>query len=419
MTNHFNAKGKVAEDYIQKLCNDTYTAEFCFRSPKLRKKSGDEEICDILLVLGDVAIIWQIKNIKLKNGKFNSGEIQKGIRQCRGAKRKLLQLKSLTSKNIDGHDKTIRPQDIKKFYLITAVEGGHEDMSEICDLDNKRGDVHIFFEDMTQFATSNFDTVKDITRYLEDKERCLNASNGPIVVGGLESDFAAHYIRNGRSFSNEKTNFTYLDIEGVADKLLNDRDYQEKRDADSLSSVWDYLINEQRRAVVRESHGIQESMQQEVKDKILTAMMSHDRLQRRVLGKSFMDAASKSLRNTTKSNIFRRYFPSENVTYVFVFYGDGTDDPSSLQNALLCSCYLARNKYPKNETTIGILTDREMINNPTVGFNWLYMSLSEEDMEQHQFAIDMCKMHNKTHSFIEESYMEHEYPSEINRGGRS
>lgn len=88
--NAFNEKESAAETLIADLCGDAFFQDFCFKNPYVGTGKDRKELCDILVVLGDTAIIWQIKNIKLgEDGHFMQSDIAKAVKQCRGAKRKL------------------------------------------------------------------------------------------------------------------------------------------------------------------------------------------------------------------------------------------------------------------------------------------------------------------------------------------
>src|SRR6266702_8714159 len=113
--NEFNEKGTSAEVLIADLCKEAFFQDFCFRNPYYRK---GKELCDVLVILGDKAIVWQIKNIKLgKDGFFSKGEIEKAIKQCRGAKRSLSTAKVLNLTNVAGVSKTIDTSKVKNVYL--------------------------------------------------------------------------------------------------------------------------------------------------------------------------------------------------------------------------------------------------------------------------------------------------------------
>jgi hypothetical protein len=384
--NDFNKKGTEAEQLIASLCNDSYSAEFCFLNPYY---APGKELCDVLLVLGDVAIIWQIKNLKLVDEKFNENEFNKNIRQCRGAKRKLLAVDSLTLKNTEGKEKTIYPKNLKTVHLISAIEGGYELSSRYYD-EAVGGNVHIFFEGFTRFATEHFNTVADLAAYLAKKEDFLSKTAN-LILGGGEEDFAAVYLKNNRTFGNmENTNATmmFYDGEGAAQDLINDEEYKEKLEADHWSKGWDHLIEMRRKGIAFEPQDGDEKY----RDDILMKMMSHNRLERRYLGQLFFEGAKESLQHQGGPGfIYRKYIPMEGFTYVFAYFGDENTSQEVRHKMLNISALLAREKFPKNETVIGILTEKDMLEHETIGYEWIGMMIPEAEMVHYQPQLDQFK----------------------------
>jgi len=78
-------KGKNSEKILHDLAIKTFLADWCYLNPQLPDK---KELCDLLVVFDNIAIIWQIKDLKLnKRGKYNKAEVQKNLRQLSGARR--------------------------------------------------------------------------------------------------------------------------------------------------------------------------------------------------------------------------------------------------------------------------------------------------------------------------------------------
>src|SRR3989344_5319646 len=80
-------KGKNAEKFVHELAKFSFFKDWCYENPKL---PNGKEICDLLIVYGKVMIIWQIKDLKVKNGEYNKSEVKKNIKQLLTAKNRLL-----------------------------------------------------------------------------------------------------------------------------------------------------------------------------------------------------------------------------------------------------------------------------------------------------------------------------------------
>ena len=88
----FQLKGTTAEKVVHDLATKTFLIDWCFLNPKL---PNGKELCDLLVVFSDMAIIWQIKDLKLdKNGNYKKTEVDKNLRQIIGARRQLFELKT-------------------------------------------------------------------------------------------------------------------------------------------------------------------------------------------------------------------------------------------------------------------------------------------------------------------------------------
>lgn len=381
--NAFNIKGESAEQLIAALCKDAFFEDFCFKNPFYTK---GKELCDVLVVLGETAIIWQIKNIKLKDGQFNKTDIEKAIRQCRGARRQLLQLGKVTFKNIAGINKTVDASKIKEVFLITAIEGGSPGFDRYYD-DEKggNGNIHIFFEKFTRFATKHLNTISDFIKYLRYKEKFLIKHKNIILSGG-EENLLALYLQNNCTFGNmenaKNVDVMFLDLEGVADELENDdKDYAEKLEADKWSKGWDFLIEKKREGLLSDGTAVNSPNY----DKFLQKMMSHNRFERRVLGKQFFDAASKAAECLyNESFVYRCLVPQDNhgVTYLFTFMGDQKTSRKIRQEMLYKTALAAKQIMSQNNMLIAIASELHMIKTPNCSFEWVMLDMTADEFEK-------------------------------------
>jgi len=381
--NVFNEKGSAAETLIADLCGNAFFKDFCFKNPYVGTGKDRKELCDVLVILGDTAIIWQIKNIKLgENGHFKQSDIDKAVKQCRGAKRRLNTLGKVEFTNVAGKTKTIDSSKIKSTHLIAAIEGGFAEFGSFYD-DNGNGNVHIFFEKFTRYTTKHLNTVTDFVRYLSNKERFLSDCKGLIISGG-EEELLAVYLNNNRTFGNmEDANAThiFLDTEGSADKLENDQGYKTKQEIDEYwGKAWDMLIQKKSEGLTHKG----DTSTSEDRDKFLAKMMSHDRFERRILGKTYIDAATEATKgSSSKDFVYRRYYPANGVTYVFAFMGELDGDHQPRQTMLHVAALAARKQFPTNTMVIGVVTERNMIKNAKgCSFDWVMFDLDDKELQR-------------------------------------
>ncbi len=414
--NVFNEKGSAAETLIADLCSDAFFQDFCFKNPYVGISKDRKELCDVLVVLGDTAIIWQIKNIKLgENGHFKQSDIDKAVKQCRGAKRKLTTLGKVELTNVAGKTKTVDTNKIKNVYLIAAIEGGLAEIGSFYD-DSDKGNVHIFFEKFTRYTTKHLNTVKDFIRYLQNKERFLADGKGLILSGG-EEELLAVYINNNRTFGNmEGTNANqiFLDTEGSAAELEQDEGYKTKQELDShWGKAWDELIRKKSEGLPHEG----DTSKPEDRDKFLAKMMSHDRFERRILGKTYVDAAVEAAKQPNNETfVYRRYCPSDGVTYVFAFMGSLDGDKKPRQTMLYLAALAARKKFPQNSMVIAVVSEQDMVKNPNgCSFDWVLLDATDDDLRQ-AITPEIADFMEK-HGFLKNPKVEaitaYEYPEDV------
>ena len=122
---YFELKGKKAEDIIHNLAQKTFLMDGCYLNPKL---PNNKELCDLLVVFDNIAIIWQIKDLKIdSNGKHNETEVKKNLRQLSGARRQLFELKTaIQLTNPRRGMERFNPEEIKETYLISLLMGPEE-----------------------------------------------------------------------------------------------------------------------------------------------------------------------------------------------------------------------------------------------------------------------------------------------------
>jgi hypothetical protein len=88
---YFREKGAAAEAIIHNLATKTFLTDWCYPNPR---KADRKELCDLLVVFDDIAIIWQIKDLKVDEaGKYKKAEVEKNLRQLSGARRAMFDLR--------------------------------------------------------------------------------------------------------------------------------------------------------------------------------------------------------------------------------------------------------------------------------------------------------------------------------------
>jgi hypothetical protein len=389
--NYFNQKGKNAENILHYLAKKTFLADWCYLNPKLPNK---KELCDLLVIYDEIAIILQIKDLKLNNqGEYDQSEVEKNLRQLSGARRQLFDLKTpIELENPFRGKEIFNPKIIKEIYLISVLFGKGEEMSSFVE-EIKNHKVHVFNNEFCQIVLNELDTISDFVKYLREKEILINKNKSLLIVGG-EKELLAFYLINNRSF-NRFDNADHITIEGGSwEHLQNRPEYQAKKKEDKISYLWDGIISRAHESSSKEY------------EMVARELARPNRVQRRLLSKVFLDARLKAHKDNTH-NIFRRIVVSDDATYCFLLQ----DDPEPRQRRkehLGTICFIARGKNKKNKKVIGIATEKK--NNSTCSYDFCLMYIPEWNNELQKKSEDIQK---KYKLFLDSSIChirEEEYP---------
>ncbi|MFA6056426.1 MAG: SEC-C metal-binding domain-containing protein [Thermodesulfovibrionales bacterium] len=390
---YFNLKGKKAEEIVHALAQKTFFIDWCFLNPKW---PDGKELCDLLVIFDEVAIIWQIKDLKLnKFGKYNKSEVEKNLKQLSGARRKLFDLKAdICLENSRRKKEKYNSAKIKEVYLISVLLGEGEEVSSFIEED-KNGIRHIFTKEFTQIVLNELDTINDFVGYLRIKEKFLKKNKGLMVIGG-EQEFLAHYLINGRNF-DEFENFDNVIIpDGLWEHFQNKAEYLAKKKADGISYGWDSMVN----------RAYECSPEYE---KVARELARPNRFQRRYLSKAFFEAYKKAheASKDKKYNCLRRMVPGEGTTYCFIFQDD-VEPRNSRRTHLGIFCEVARGTYQQNTKVLGIAT--EMKSQSTCSYDLCFLDMPEWT-EENQMRMEKNKNELKVFINPTMSYCgEDEYP---------
>lgn len=365
----FNIKGKKAEQLVQDLALKTFLTDWCYLNPLL--PSG-KELCDLLVVFDEVAIIWQIKDLKLgKQDQYRKSQVEKNLRQLSGARRQLFNLK--TSLELENPRRGKEPFDattIKEIYLVSVLLGEPQEWFSFIEF-VKDNIIHVFTREFTQIALRELDTVSDFTSYLQAKEVLTRKDKRFIILGG-EQELLALYLMNNRSFEKlEKATHIMID-EGSWEHLQNMEEYKAKKKEDEISYGWDSMIN-----IIHKTSPEYE--------KVARELARPNRFKRRYLSKVYLGAHMKA-HNDNKHDLLRRVLPMDDVTYCFLFQ----DGPRERRIAMLSAiCQIARVKSPENKKVIGIATEKKI--RPRCSYDFCLVNIPELTEEYQKYINELQK----------------------------
>jgi hypothetical protein len=365
---YFQLKGKNSEVVLDELAQKTFLTDWCYLNPNL---PDGKELCDLLIVFDDIAIIWQVKDVKLKNGQIKEADFNKNIKQVLGSYRQLFGLKTeIDIVNPRRGKEKFDPNKIKSIYLISAFLGDSPFYLRTINVKGKH--IHTFTRQFTQIILNELDTISDFTKYLKDVEDIFRIPKDIIADGG-EEELLGYYIKQGRNFDEvlKQPVFGLYVEKGNWEDLIGRKEYKAKQRDNRISYFWDYLIhrchwsNPEYELITRE-------------------MARHNRFERRILAQAFIEA-QQNAQSTQNGSSYRRVITSDGVTYCFLFYGHSGDKKQrEYRKAQLgIFCCIARGQYKENAKVIGIATDQQI--RPDIAFDYCYLykpKWTEEDQEK-------------------------------------
>ena len=361
---YFREKGAKAEKIIHDLSIKTFFTDGCYPNPP---RSGGKELCDLLVVFDDTAIIWQIKDLKVdESGRYKQAEVNKNLRQLSGARRSLFNIKSpVKLSNPRRGEELFEPAKIKNVHLISVLMGDGEGPLPFMD-SVKEFKVHVFTREFADIVLNELDTISDFTTYLAAKEEIAEKE---IRIDGGEENLLGKYLHAGRNFDWMKNYDVIMIDDTIWPAIQKKPEFIAKKKLDQVSYGWDSMID-------RAHEG---SSQYE---RVARELARPDRFTRRVLSESFFEAYKELV--TSNHEMLRRYMPVGDTTYSFLITNDDEYPSPRRQQMLSLMCQVARGLPPMNKRVIGVATGKS---NRSYDFVHLYAENWSDADEQRKQAI--------------------------------
>jgi hypothetical protein len=374
---YFELKGKSAESLLHELAQKTFLTDWCYLNPCL---PNGKELCDLLVVYDEVAIIWQIKSLKVdEDGFFKSGELEKNLRQAVGARRQVFGLKTpVRLRNPRRGEETFDPTSIKRVHLISVISGECKQPMRFGEI-VKDQLVHVFGGNFPQLVMNELDTVSDFCEFLRAVESI--PTDARIVLAGGQEELLAHYLSKGRRLDWINREAVSLVEEGAWAALqLSDAYLTHKKENES-SYLWDQFID-----MAHEGASVEPRY-----ELVAREMARPNRFDRRLLAKAFLEAHERADRET-QNNVYRRAFDFAGMTYCFLFMHKPVSH--EVRKRLLGeTCFVGRGMYPQNTKVIGIATEMKLREGHRFDFvllqhlEWTTMDQERMEKSQQQFGI--------------------------------
>lgn len=367
-------KGKRAEALLHSLAVATFLEDWCYPNPRL---PNGKELCDLLVVYGDQVIIWQVKDLKLgKYGQYPRSKVNKNLRQLAGARRQLLECKTvLQLENPRRGREAYDPASAKRVFLISALLGEEADIYSM--VENAGGHMaHMFTRAAGEIILSELDTIADFIAYYAAKEDLLKSATRVAVNGG-EEELLAFYLEEGRSFDTLKADDMTVLEGGRWTAFAQSDAYKARQEANRISYGWDSIIAEAHKA-----GGQYEEIARE--------LARPNRVMRRCLADAFAEAALIAEADR-QNNVMRRVLAIDGVTFCFLFMDESLTLKSRMAG-LQDMCFVARGLARDNAMVVGIATEKRI--GPPNSYDYVLLELPEWT-DEHEAIMQEIQQHRR------------------------
>ena len=375
---HRQEKGPEAERYAHELASSKYFGRWCHTTP-FPVDEPNHEPCDLLVVWGDVVIIFSIKNCEFKGNyvRHQRKTVADGIRQISGAHRKLLRQPSFTvADGVDGRTVTITDYPQSRVFRVVLNLGEPVLFYYAMERDQVGNPVHVFDRAAFDGIVQELDTIPELVDYLSKRQEWLvdkeffmspgdkskytaevneqfekefpKRENSPFrhfSCTGHELDLLSAFLRNGRAwpadFVSPVPKRMVIDYVGEWDRLNADPRFIKRKEADGLTKLVDALITE--------------ILQKPENDRMAFELSHLTRYDRRQLAQSLFGFLGGN-HPVDEEYVARRYVPLDRYDMVFVHFGGvhGDEEMKSVL-MLICDMYRYRKAYEKANAAIMIL----------------------------------------------------------------
>jgi hypothetical protein len=302
-------KGEEAEELVNSLSNGAYLKYWCYPNP-IDVEGDKKEICDLLILFFDTAIIISVKNYDLKGNyeRYKKKVIEKSSKQLFGAERKLFKSDRLIKiSHPEKGDEIFNPDDYKNVFRITISAGEDFDDYEFIDNKEGKGSVGIFNRETFEIIIQELDTIKDLTEYLKSREDLLLKNIGK-KCNCTEKDLLAHYLMNVRTFSEKLSDDFENETKLLVDnwkKYTQNKSVIIKKLVDEKSYFIDDLIKND---VLKLANG----------ELLAKELMTMSRFERRIISTHLFEIVAKYQHND--DFLARRYTEYNGIGFLFIYY---------------------------------------------------------------------------------------------------
>lgn len=413
-------KGLRGEEFVNELAYSSFLKFWCYPGPK-DERGDKKEITDLLILFKNNLFILSVKNYEFKGAydRYFRRTLEKAVSQVYGAERKLLESKhEVFIKHPDREIEQFLSVNYNVVHRIIVNLGDSVQFYPSSSLTKAGKFVHIFDKEAFKTIIEELDTIPDLVKYLQDRERIFSGKD-VLIMPGEEDAFDSETAKQFFEYTADNlipTERTSILISGTEQDLLatyleNDKKFPDYFSSSEYNGGWFQLdggwehYQKREEVILKKKHDqysyfVDEFVRNEILNNvndfrlnIAKELLSLTRFERRIIGQGFFSLFEEN-KNKGDWYMARRHGKVADLLVSFIIYGKG------MQPKLVDTCLeLALEGYSLFE---GYKTSKSLLiaaNNNLTQFKFGYMSdieaFGKEDEERIKHDLDKLKWFQK------------------------
>jgi hypothetical protein len=339
-------KGLQGEEFVNELAYSSFLKFWCYPGPK--DELGDrKEIADLLILFKNNLLILSVKNYEFKGlyDRYFRRTLEKAASQIYGAERKLLESKNeVFIKHPDRELEPFLPDGYDTIHRIIVNLGESVQFYPSGSITKAGKFVHVLDKEAFKVIIEELDTIPDLVKYLQDRERIFSGKDVlmlpgeedafdsntakqffeytaenlmpeekiSILISGTEYDLLVKYLENNKTFpdyfSSSEYGHGWFELDGAWDFYQKREEVVLKRKHDRYSYFVDEFV---RREILVDVNDFRLSIAKE--------LLSLTRFERRIVGQAFLGLFEES-KDKGGGYVARRHGKVADLLVSFIIY---------------------------------------------------------------------------------------------------
>jgi hypothetical protein len=332
---HKRPIGDIGEDFVEQICEMPFGKDFLFRGQQYRTTHGDVELCDLLLLFDDTAVLMEVKTARRDKKKGWTDEqwsdwankrLTKALDQMKRGCTALLAGEVKQVENQRQGVVLVDPSRLKHVFGIVVVD--HPTLDKYgkgpsLSVEGRTINVLTTTHEELQHLLIELSTVGDFVDYMQAREVFFTKN---MMMGITELDLLAVYKGDPKEFKRKVAKNDFTMTSNGTWEVFSKREARDKRvELDKYSYVIDAMLD-----ILHESQNAMLPHIEERRNKLVqndgsgmdyvtiaSELARFRRLGRRSIGNTILEKSRSCVEQNTD-----RWFaipPNDNETTAFVF----------------------------------------------------------------------------------------------------